>query len=79
MSNSLQRLELAVPVGSLASYIHWVNQVPMLTAEEEYDLAKKLHEDGDLDAAKKLVVAILTIRQFLRINSWISALIQWTV
>lgn len=59
MSKSLQRLEFAVPMGSLDSYFHWANQVPMLTAEEEHDLAVNYHENGDLDAAKRLVMSHL--------------------
>jgi RNA polymerase sigma-32 factor len=48
-----------LPIGSLDAYIHRVNQVPMLTDEEEQILAKRLHENGDLEAAKRLVMAHL--------------------
>ena len=48
-----------LPIGSLDAYIHRVNQVPMLTDEEEQTLAKRLHENGDLEAAKRLVMAHL--------------------
>jgi len=46
-------------VKSLASYIYWVNQIPMLTQEEEKQLATRLHQHGDLDAARKLILAHL--------------------
>ena len=48
-----------LPIGSLDAYIHRVNQVPMLSEEEEQTLAKRLYEEGDLEAAKRLVMAHL--------------------
>ncbi|MCE1685716.1 sigma-70 family RNA polymerase sigma factor, partial [Enterobacter hormaechei] len=35
------------------------NAYPMLSAEEERELAKRLHYQGDLDAAKKLILSHL--------------------
>lgn len=55
----LQRLEYAVPLGSLESYIHWVNQIPMLSAEEEQKLATQYAQSGDINAAKHLVMPYL--------------------
>ncbi|HEX6997544.1 MAG TPA: RNA polymerase sigma factor RpoH [Gammaproteobacteria bacterium] len=52
-------LILAGPVGSLDRYIQAVNSIPMLSAEEERELATRLRETGDLDAARKLVLAHL--------------------
>ena len=46
-------------VGSLGSYVHWVNQVPLLTESEETDLATRLQKLGDLEAARKLVLSHL--------------------
>jgi RNA polymerase sigma-32 factor len=37
-NNSLQALDPRLPIGSLEAYLHYVNQIPMLTAEEEHDL-----------------------------------------
>lgn len=48
-----------LPIGSLDAYIHSVNQVPLLTEEEERDLAKSLYEKGDLEAARRLAMAHL--------------------
>lgn len=48
-----------LPIGSLEAYIHQANQIPMLTAEEEFDCAKRFHEQGDLDGARQLVLAHL--------------------
>jgi RNA polymerase sigma-32 factor len=45
--------------GSLDAYIQEVNRIPMLTLEEEKDLAYRYREEGDLDAARRLVLAHL--------------------
>jgi len=52
---------LMVPAGtgSLEAYIQEVNKIPMLTLEEERDLAKRYQKEGDLDAARRLVLAHL--------------------
>lgn len=47
------------PIGSLDHYIQAVNAVPMLSAEEEHELATQLREHDDLDAARKLVLSHL--------------------
>lgn len=59
MRNQLQCVARSLSVGSLASYISWVNQIPMLSVEEEHDLAIKLIKNNDLDAARRLVLAHL--------------------
>ena len=58
MTKEMQTLALA-PVGNLESYIRAANTWPMLTAEEEKELAEKLHYQGDLEAAKKLILSHL--------------------
>ncbi|UCE90408.1 MAG: RNA polymerase factor sigma-32, partial [Pseudomonadota bacterium] len=58
MTNGFE-LQLAVPAGSLEAYIRAANTVPVLTAEEERDLAVRLREDGDLGAAQSLVLSHL--------------------
>ncbi|WP_455217588.1 RNA polymerase sigma factor RpoH [Kaarinaea lacus] len=52
-------VDLAVPTGSLEAYISAAAQVPMLSAEEERDLAIRLQRDGDLHAARQLVMSHL--------------------
>ncbi len=52
-------LQLALPTGSLDSYIRSVNTVPMLTLEEEQDLATRFQKTGDLQAARQLVMSHL--------------------
>lgn len=59
MNNSLQTLDLRLPLGSLEAYLHYVNQLPMLTEEEERDLAIRLQTNGELAAAKRLILAHL--------------------
>ena len=45
--------------GSLVAYMRAVNAAPVLTAEQEYDLAIRYRDDGDLEAARKLVLSHL--------------------
>ena len=52
-------LILAGPLGSLDAYIQAVGSVPSLTEQEERELAVRLREEGDLDAARQLVLAHL--------------------
>ena len=40
---------------SLSSYIHAANKAPMLSADKEHELALKLRDENDLDAARQLV------------------------
>lgn len=57
MSNTMQ---LSVPrSGSIESYMQSAYSIPMLTAEEEHDLATSLYEDNDLQAAQKLIMSHL--------------------
>ncbi|TNG94635.1 RNA polymerase sigma factor RpoH [Pasteurellaceae bacterium USgator11] len=50
---------MLVPQGSLEGYIRAANQYPMLTAEEEKELAERLYYQQDLDAAKALILSHL--------------------
>lgn len=59
MSKSLRLGTLGLPVGSLDAYIWQVNQIPMLTLEEEQAYATLFQQDGDLESARHLVLAHL--------------------
>ncbi|MCB1866451.1 MAG: RNA polymerase sigma factor RpoH [Chromatiales bacterium] len=59
MRTDLMLAPVRLPVGSLDAYIHAVNEVPMLTEEEERDLALRLRDDDDLAAAQRLVLSHL--------------------
>lgn len=50
-----------MPTGSLEAYIQTVNRFPMLSAEEERSLALRFRQDGDLEAARGLVVSHLRL------------------
>ncbi|MBO8415004.1 MAG: RNA polymerase sigma factor RpoH [Proteobacteria bacterium] len=52
---------MLAPVGNLESYIKNINQVPMLEIEDERNLARRLKDYGDLDAARKLILSHLRL------------------
>ncbi len=58
MNNSLM-MQMTVPSGSIDAYIQTVSQIPMLSAADELALARRLHEQNDLEAARQLVMAHL--------------------
>jgi RNA polymerase sigma-32 factor len=61
MSTAIISNNLPIPsaLGSLDAYISAVNQVPMLTPEEESGLGWKVRQDNDLEAAKRLILSHL--------------------
>jgi len=61
MTTALIANNLPIPsaLGSLDAYISAVNQVPVLTVEEEQALARAYRDDEDLDAAKGLIMSHL--------------------
>lgn len=59
MNDLVLSRELALPLGSLDSYIAWANKIPMLSHEEELELASKLHVEHNVEAARRLVLAHL--------------------
>ncbi|HEX7964296.1 MAG TPA: RNA polymerase sigma factor RpoH [Gammaproteobacteria bacterium] len=51
------RQELAVsPVGSLDAYVQAVHGIPVLTPEQEKELAVRFHDEQDVEAARQLVL-----------------------
>ncbi|MFN0298617.1 RNA polymerase sigma factor RpoH [Acinetobacter albensis] len=58
-SNLLMPLSLSAPGVNLGAYISTVNQIPILTADQEKELAERYYYDQDLDAAKMLVMSHL--------------------
>lgn len=61
MSSEISSMALAVPLssGSIEAYVATVNRIPMLSAEEEVELATRLQEQDDLDAARQLIMSHL--------------------
>jgi RNA polymerase sigma-32 factor len=56
-----QTLPIPVPIADagLATYIQTINAQPVLSAEEEHALALRYHREGDLEAARLLVLSHL--------------------
>lgn len=59
MSTHLLPLDVMSPGGNLDAYIQAVNTIPMLSVEQEQELAQRLYFEGDLEAARQLVFAHL--------------------
>jgi RNA polymerase sigma-32 factor len=64
MSTALVRrnpadLALLGPIGSFDAYVDAVSRIPVLSREEETELATRLRRDDDLDAARQLVLSHL--------------------
>jgi RNA polymerase sigma-32 factor len=61
---------LLPPLGNLDAYITAVNRFPLLTLEQEQSCAKRLRDEGDLEAAGQLILSHLRLvvsisRQYL--------------
>ena len=59
MSKELLPLHVLSPGANLDAYVQAVNSIAVLTPEQEQDLAKRLYDEGDVDAARQLVMAHL--------------------
>ena len=58
MSNALT-LPINLSVGTFDAYLNLVRQMPRLTTEQERELTLKFRDDGDLEAARELVMTNL--------------------
>jgi RNA polymerase sigma-32 factor len=54
-------LPIPSATGSLESYVQTVNRFPILTQEQETQLARRLRDEGDVEAARQLVVSHLRV------------------
>ena len=54
-------MPLPMAVGSLEAYVQTVSRFPMLTAAQEQDFAERYRRDGDLEAARQLVLSHLRL------------------
>jgi RNA polymerase sigma-32 factor len=59
MSTSLQPIGVLAPGANLNAYVQAVSSFSILTVEQEQELARDLTTNGNLDAARKLVMAHL--------------------
>ncbi len=60
MNNALT-IPISPSLDSFDLYQRQVQAIPLLTEQEEMDLAKKLHEENDLNAARKLIMSHLRL------------------
>ena len=56
MGTQLQPSQLNSPGKDIESYLSSVHAIPILTKEQEQELALRLYEEDDLDAARQLVI-----------------------
>ena len=54
-------LPISSAAGSLENYVRAVNRFPMLTREQELELARRLRANNDLEAARQLVLSHLRV------------------
>lgn len=57
--NYLQTVDNVTPGRNLAAYITSVSSIPVLTVEQERDLAERLYYQEDLEAARQLIMSHL--------------------
>jgi len=57
--NNMLALPINLSVGTFDSYLSLVARMPKLSAEQEYDLAVRYRDEGDIEAARQLVMANL--------------------
>ena len=58
-----QVMSLPIPsaLGNIDAYIQAANRYPMLSGAEETQLAERFHKDGDVEAARQLVLSHLRL------------------
>ena len=61
MSSTILAFPTPASLGSIDHYIQAVNRFPLLTAEQEVALGRRLRDTNDLDAARQLVLSHLRL------------------
>ncbi|OGS92231.1 MAG: RNA polymerase factor sigma-32 [Gallionellales bacterium GWA2_60_18] len=59
--NAAMNLPMPSSLGSLDGYIQTVNRFPVLSQQQEFDLATRFKAENDLDAARQLVLSHLRV------------------
>ena len=59
-TQALQTISLP-PLGNIDAYISAVNRIPLLTPEREQELGNRLKKDGDVNAAREMVMSHLRL------------------
>ncbi|MDH2919391.1 MAG: RNA polymerase sigma factor RpoH [Sideroxydans sp.] len=61
MNTTMLSFPMPQALGSHESYVQAVQRFPILSAEQELQLARRFHHDDDLDAARELIVSHLRV------------------
>jgi RNA polymerase sigma-32 factor len=61
MSGTTLAFPTPASLGSLDHYVQAVNRFPLLSADQEIELGRRLQRDNDLDAARQLVLSHLRL------------------
>ena len=56
MGNEIQPMDITSPGQNLESYLNSIQNISILTPQEEKKLAEELYYNNDLEAARKLVM-----------------------
>jgi RNA polymerase sigma-32 factor len=59
MGTSLRPVDMLAPGANINAYMQAVNSFPILSVEEEQQLGERLYYDGDVDAARQMIMAHL--------------------
>jgi RNA polymerase sigma-32 factor len=59
MNKSLANIALSVPQGNIDAYVTAIHSVPVLSAENERELATRYKNEGDLNAVRELILSHL--------------------
>lgn len=59
MNTALQALDITSPVGNIDAYIQMTRRIPLLSQQEEQELAERWYNNQDLAAARQLVLSHL--------------------
>ena len=59
MNKALASVAMSVPQGNIESYVTAIHSVPVLSPEQEYELASRFKNEGDLDAVRELILSHL--------------------
>lgn len=58
-NKSLATVAMSVPQGNIESYITAIHSVPVLSPEQEQELANRFKNEGDLEAVRELIISHL--------------------
>ncbi|WP_444996131.1 RNA polymerase sigma factor RpoH [Aliikangiella sp. IMCC44359] len=59
MNKTLATMAMSVPQGNIESYVTAIHSVPVLSPEDEHELASRYKNEGDLNAVRELILSHL--------------------